>query len=391
MDFGTILLKWIGHWLRLVHKDQHSSGRPLPRCLCVFSRILGWKIFGRYIDERLEGIAGDIDLEYLNFGPDAFRIPVPWYARQSDVSRTRYRLERMIRDAGLDVGRFDAFIFQGHDLILPFRRARARYIGIVADTTPAITKRRSGPRQGLGGIVRRLFGEWQDRLHFRPAFRRATAFLVLSDFVRRSLVDDYGIDAACVHTVGPPVFDRIAELPARERAAQPVILFVGNDFRRKGGPFLLQLFERHFRGKAELWIVSNGVSADEAGDGVKLYANLPNDEVLGLMLQSHVFVFPSYHDELGLVLAEAACAGLPIVARETGGQSEYVHDGENGFLLPPEADDAAWRDAIDAVIRDGGDWSRLSRRSLEIGRERCTRARFDEQFAAFVREIRAEV
>ena len=208
--------------------------------------------------------------------------------------------------------------------------------------------------------------------------------------MKQSLVADYGVDEARIFVVGPPVYDRIAAKSEQPRGERPVILFVGNDFERKCGPFLLRLFERHFQDRAELCIVSNGVTRDDLDPRIRLYSNISNDEVLELMLSSHVFVFPSYHDELGLVLAEAACAGLPLVARESGGQSEYVRHGENGFLLPLADDELAWKAAIEAVIDDPATWDRFSRRSRELGHELCAQSRFDRQFTLFISGLTGE-
>jgi glycosyltransferase involved in cell wall biosynthesis len=95
-------------------------------------------------------------------------------------------------------------------------------------------------------------------------------------------------------------------------------------------------------------------------------------------------LFPSYHDELGLVLAEAACAGLPIVARESGGQGEYVRSGENGFLLPLQSDLHAWRAAIDEILASDELRLKFSAGSAALGRRLCSKARFDSQVTAFL-------
>ena len=48
----------------------------------------------------------------------------------------------------------------------------------------------------------------------------------------------------------------------------------------------------------------------------------------------NVFVFASFSETQGMVLAEAMAAGLPAVALDAAGVREVVRNGENGFLLP---------------------------------------------------------
>jgi glycosyltransferase involved in cell wall biosynthesis len=356
----------------------------MPRCLCVFSRILGWNVFGRFVSEALAAHSRRFDFRYLDYGNEALRVPVPWYADFGDHSRTQWRLRRLVSSSGIAASDYDAFVFQGHDLALPFHRAFDRPVGIIADTTPAITKRRVRWQTGAGAAAKRLGSEVRDRARYRPLFAAATAFVALSEQVKESLCRDYGVAADAVFTIGPPVYDEIAALAKSPKTERPVLLFVGNDFVRKGGAFLLELYRRHFADRADLWIVSNGIGSLGPEPGVRTFADLPHAAVLDLMLRSDVFLFPSFHDELGLVLAEAACAGLPIVARESGSQREYVRHGENGYLLPQDSGVDAWRAAVDGILAATDTRRRFSANSEALGRRLCSKARFAAQMATFV-------
>lgn len=359
----------------------------MNRCLCVFSRILGWRIFGDYVENGLAKHTDAARFEYLDYDADAARLPVPKARTISDSLATTFRMRKLIDSKAVVASDYDAFIFQGHDLAIPFRKFTDRAFGIIADTTPAITSRRERGRPGLRSLIKRFWCACQDRLTYGPIFRRTKSFLVLSSTVKDSLVDDYAVDQARIHVVGPPIAERTEALVAQPREARPVLLFVGNDFDRKGGPFLLDLYRRYFRDSADLWIVSNGVDRSRLTGDIRVFSNISLSEVLGLMLRSHVFLFPSRHDELGLVLAEAACAGLPIVAYETGGQSEYVRTGENGYLLAPTDGAEKWKGAIESIISDESEWERLSLASRSLGLRLCSQARFDRQVASFVKDI----
>jgi glycosyltransferase involved in cell wall biosynthesis len=80
--------------------------------------------------------------------------------------------------------------------------------------------------------------------------------------------------------------------------------------------------------------------------GFQPYARLPI--YYGL---SEAFVHVSLVEQWGLVINEAAAAGLPlIVSRPCGAASELVEDGANGFLVEP-ADTSSISAALAAVMQ----------------------------------------
>jgi glycosyltransferase involved in cell wall biosynthesis len=66
------------------------------------------------------------------------------------------------------------------------------------------------------------------------------------------------------------------------------------------------------------------------------------EEVFG---KSHVLLHPSLADGFGYVVAEAMAAGVPVIATETTGASDWIVDGLNGFVVPA-ANRAALRERI---------------------------------------------
>jgi glycosyltransferase involved in cell wall biosynthesis len=150
---------------------------------------------------------------------------------------------------------------------------------------------------------------------------------------RESVTGDYGVDPSRVSVVGGGL--RFAELPPdRELTSEPSILFVGREFRRKGGESLLRAFELirselpaatlHLAGTEERFespgIVAHGMVSSES-------------DLAGLYAGARAFVLPSLYEPYGLVLIEAMAHGVPCVGTSVQSIPEIL--GDAGLLVPP--------------------------------------------------------
>lgn len=70
-------------------------------------------------------------------------------------------------------------------------------------------------------------------------------------------------------------------------------------------------------------------------------------ELASAFASADAFIFPSRTETLGLVLLEAMAAGCPVVAAATGGITDIVTDGVNGYLFDPTDEGGA----ISATLR----------------------------------------
>jgi len=132
---------------------------------------------------------------------------------------------------------------------------------------------------------------------------------------------------------------------------EAVVLAVGRLVEKKGIPVLLGAMRRILRTRpVRCVIVGDGPDrpsierqACELGvaEAVHLAGWQPPEEVGSWMRRASVLAVPSIvaadGDREGLpnVILEAACAGLPIVASETGGIAEFIVNGQTGLLVPP--------------------------------------------------------
>jgi glycosyltransferase involved in cell wall biosynthesis len=119
------------------------------------------------------------------------------------------------------------------------------------------------------------------------------------------------------------------------------LLFVGNMWRDKGVVELVDAFTE--LGKEFLdWslVLAGGGPLVETYSGVSKKITVTGfiqpDALTHQLQAAAAFCLPSYHDAWAVVIHEAACQGLPIVATDVcGAVSTFVHEGFNGFRCRP--------------------------------------------------------
>lgn len=97
-------------------------------------------------------------------------------------------------------------------------------------------------------------------------------------------------------------------------------------------------------------------------------------DALRVLGGSDVFVLASRQEGLPVSYMEATAIGLPVVVTSVGGLPDFVEDGSNGLVVPPERPDLL-ADAIERVVSDPALRERLSTASL------ATSDRFDARTA----------
>jgi glycosyltransferase involved in cell wall biosynthesis len=169
-----------------------------------------------------------------------------------------------------------------------------------------------------------------------------------------SFIELYGIAPDRVHTAyAGPNFDTgliDAMLRQPRQSVAPSVLFIGKDFRRKGGTTVASAFARlreTLPGARLVFAGSENLPAE--------FRSLGNVEHLGLLdktdpaqLQrllaayhdADVFVLPSRRDPFPTVIREAMFFGVPCVASNIWAMPEMIEDGKTGFLIPVDDTDA---------------------------------------------------
>ncbi|MET0908371.1 MAG: glycosyltransferase family 4 protein [Ilumatobacteraceae bacterium] len=278
------------------------------------------------VDERIE--ASWTFITYFESGGLIERLPfVPDGLR--GTMRGMLQVRRALRSTSADVCLF----MTQTPVALAGRWRRRRPYVVMTDDTPVLYDGMS-IHYGIPPDNNRALRAWKHRVTV-AGLRGAAKIVPMSDWARRSFIDDYGIDDALIDVI-PTGVDLEVWVPPAQRSPSPMrILFVGGDFERKGGAMLLEAFRRLPRGAAELHAVTRSSVGEE--DGLTTHTGLEaNDPALiELFTSSHVLVLASLAEAFPNVVVEASAAGLPSIVTAVGGVPEMVVHGSTGFLIEP--------------------------------------------------------
>jgi glycosyltransferase involved in cell wall biosynthesis len=189
----------------------------------------------------------------------------------------------------------------------------------------------------LTGLERRLYADPRVTL---AAVSKRTAGFMKEYFHREDVsVIPNGVDAA--H------FSVAARLARRAEARQGrgfqhddfVLLLIGNDWRVKGLPTILEAMVALPVLRVRLLVVGNDNAASFHAHAAQLGVldrcrwEVSGSDVLDFYAAADVYVSPSREDSFGLPVAEAMACGLPVITSVLAGIADYVHDGVDGFVL----------------------------------------------------------
>jgi glycosyltransferase involved in cell wall biosynthesis len=100
---------------------------------------------------------------------------------------------------------------------------------------------------------------------------------------------------------------------------------------------------------------------------VHFLGDVPREDLPALYRAVDLFAIASICEVQSLPVLEAAASGLPCVAADAVALPELVHDGENGYLVPPGDPEAMARALID-VLTDPDLAVHMGRESLAIAK-----------------------
>lgn len=109
-------------------------------------------------------------------------------------------------------------------------------------------------------------------------------------------------------------------------------------------------------------------------DNVKFTGYLPYEELYGAYKACDTFLAASPHETFNISAAQALAFGKPIVGVDRMGMTEFIRDGENGFLVDLDADEVEnYARRIRTLMDDGRLRRRMGRKSRRMA------GKFDKQ------------
>lgn len=139
-----------------------------------------------------------------------------------------------------------------------------------------------------------------------------------------------------------------------------VLLLIGNDWRVKGVPTILEAMAALPDLKLQLIVVGADdatpfvAAADRLGVLSRCIWEKPRADVLDLYAAADAYVSPSLEDSFGLPVAEAMACGLPAIASIFAGVAAQIQHEADGFVLRDPYDAQALARILQRLHADPG-------------------------------------
>jgi glycosyltransferase involved in cell wall biosynthesis len=361
------------------------------RALCIFTTLLGNKASAYRITEALAKVR-DVEPTYvLQEVSDYDTFAPPWWMPPTNFCRDRYMVRKKARKF-LDE-KFDLLLVNCWEFVVVFSE--------IAERVPAAAFFDAVPATMEAQLRDRGFNNWKRALSYaihHRAFGKAAKnfdlFLPMGSDCADSLNQDYGISRGrCFITLVPQETKCWTPGPRSHTSPSPIrLLFVGNDFRRKGGDFVLHLYANYLAGQCALTLVSNDpiLATRQLPSGATWLRGKVRDQMLDVYRQSDVLLLPTHQDFVPQVVGEALAVGLPCIVSNVGGLRDLVRDGENGFLLAREAPARLWADRIQSLAADRNELIRMSGCARRFAEEMLSLERFESLIAKVIDRLRLD-
>ncbi|WP_309736489.1 glycosyltransferase family 4 protein [Chamaesiphon sp. OTE_75_metabat_556] len=169
-------------------------------------------------------------------------------------------------------------------------------------------------------------------------YHHATLNFTMSDNITNSVVKDYGcdpdraIDVYCGSNISVSQDDIFDD----SRYARKNILFVGVEWKKKGGLVLTEAFQIVLNRFPTATLTIVGCTPEIDVPNCQVLGKVPLAEVAKYFKQAAVFCLPTRLEPFGIVFLEAMAHKLPVVATNIGAIPELIIEGKNGYLVEPD-------------------------------------------------------
>ena len=235
--------------------------------------------------------------------------------------------------------------------------------GLVAVAAAAFAGRRTASVVHIHGSDAAVTTNAIHRWLARRVLRRASAVMTVSEDLQRwasSLVRrPHGLhppqDAEPAQRTSVPLLQVVSMPVGTDRLGTPTpapadgpVIGIGRLMAEKGFDVLIEaLALMDATQRPELVIVGDGPGrtllealALRRGVNVEFAGAVPPREIGSWYQRARLVCVPSRREGFGMITAEALAAGRPVVATAVGAAPQFITEGANGFLAPPDSADA---------------------------------------------------
>lgn len=208
------------------------------------------------------------------------------------------------------------------------------YVKFMSENCPSIFQ-----LSGFGNVDKRfIIHRYQLQMNY---YIQCKGIFTMGKWLQKDLVERCGISENKVHHVGGGInVDKNLINP--QKKTNNKILFIGRDFKRKGGFLVYDAFKRLKKDIPNLELYVAGPKIDPIKSPINGYyflGDCNHTKLSELFNKCDIFCMPSYFEAYGLVFIEALTYGLPCIGRNAYEMPYFIEDNETGYLL--KHDDAS--------------------------------------------------
>lgn len=219
----------------------------------------------------------------------------------------------------------------------------------------------------------------------RRCLECSDAIVYSSEWAKRDAVSSYNIPPEKIHVVefGANIPEPKCLLCESPNNAVCQIVFVGREWKRKGGAKMLEIYQiLQSQGfPCNLTMIGCAIPDELSIEGVNVFPYLDKADPKSLnkyeeiLRNADFLVLPTEFDAYGIVFCEASAYGVPSITADVGGVSQPVRSGVNGALLPPNATAEQYAQKIRSIFENKDEYLRLRKDSRS---EYVTRLNWDK-------------
>jgi glycosyltransferase involved in cell wall biosynthesis len=201
--------------------------------------------------------------------------------------------------------------------------------------------------------------------------RLADRIFVASTFTAKTL-KEYPGNLAQIEII-PYGFPPVGETKKYNSNKPLKVLFVGGLSQRKGIAYLFEAADR-LGSAVELTVVGHKPVEDclplnAALDKHQWIPSLPHGDILKLMREQDVLVFPSLFEGFGLVITEAMSQGTPVITTDRTAGPDLIEHGKNGWIIEAGSTEAII-EVLEDLLHNPGQISQVGKNAMETAQKR---------------------